>query len=109
MKVLGHLAKTAFRAFFRIIFTALLSAALAVVCGLLVSYEGTRQWPPNQLTVIVIAVVAVLAAYAGGLTVLLSEAVKALVYTAKEAEKETYTVGNLVERGVKAVEHTRAE
>lgn len=109
MKVLGHLVKTAFRAFFRLFFTALLSAAVAVACGLLVSYEATHQWPPHQLSVILIAIVAVLAAYAGGLTVLLAEAVKALVYTAKEAEKETYTVGNLVERGVKAVEHTKAE
>lgn len=109
MKVLAHLTKTAFRAFFRILFTALLSAALAVGCGLLVSYEGTRQWPPHQLSVIVIAIVALLAAYAGGLTVLMSEAVRALVYTVKEAEKETYTVGNLVERGVKTVEHTKAD
>lgn len=109
MKVLGHLVKTLFHAFFRILFTALLSAALAVACGLLVAYEGTRQWPPHQLTVIVIAIVAVLAAYAGGMTVLMSEAIKALVYTVKEAEKETYTVGNIVERGVKAVEHAKAE
>ncbi len=109
MKVLGHLAKTAFRAFFRILFTALLSAALAVACGLLIAYEGTHQWPPQRLTVIVIGIVALLAAYAGGLTVLVSEAVKALIYSVKEAEKETYTMGTIVERGVKAVEHSRSE
>jgi hypothetical protein len=105
MKVLGHLLKTLFRAFFRILFTAILSAALAVGVGLLIAYEASNQWPPRHLVDVLIAIVAVLFAYAASLTVLASEAVKALLYTAKEATKETYTAGNIIERGVKAAEH----
>lgn len=105
MKVLGHLLKTLFRAFFRIFFTAVLSAALAVGVGLLVAYEASHQWPPRHLVDVLIAIGAILFAYATALTVLVNEALKALLYTAKEAEKETYTVGNIVERGVKAAEH----
>ena len=105
MKVLGHLVKTLFRAFFRIFFTAILAAALAVGVGLLIAYEASNQWPPRHLVDVLVAIVAVLFAYAAALTVLVSEAVKALLYTTKEAEKETYTAGNLVERAVKAAEH----
>lgn len=104
MKVLGHLLKTLFRAFFRIFFTAILSAALAVGVGMLVAYQAGHQWPPSHLVDVVIGVVAVLFTYATALTVLVSEAVKALLFTAKDAVKETYTAGNLIERGVKAVE-----
>ena len=105
MKVLGHLFKTLFRAFFRIFFTAILAAALAVGVGLLVAYEASNQWPPRHLVDVLIAIVAILFAYAASLTVLVSEAVKALLFTAKEAEKETYTAGNMAERAVKAAEH----
>jgi ABC-type Fe3+-siderophore transport system permease subunit len=104
MKVLGHLAKTLIRAFFRIFFTAILAAALAVGIGLLIAYEASHQWPPQRLVDVLVAVAAILFAYAAALTVLVSEAVKALLYTTKEAEKETYTAGNLIERGVKAAE-----
>lgn len=104
MKVLGHLVKTLFRAFFRIFFTAILAAALAVGVGLLVAYEASHQWPPRHLADVVVAAVAILFAYAAALTVLVSEAVKALLYTTKEAEKETYTAGNIIERTVKAAE-----
>jgi hypothetical protein len=105
MKVLGHLLKTLFQAFFRIVFTAILSAALAVSVGLLVAYEASKQWPPQQSADVLIAIVAVLFTYAASLTVLVSEAVKALLYSSKEAVKETYTAGNIIERGVKAAEH----
>ncbi|MGH2516578.1 MAG: hypothetical protein ACRDHP_13060 [Ktedonobacterales bacterium] len=105
MKVLGHLAKTMFRAFFRILVTVILSAALAVGVGLLIAYEAGKQWPPQHLVDVLIAIVAIIFAYAASLTVLASEAVKALLFATKEAEKETYSVGNIVERGVKAAEH----
>ena len=105
MEVLAHLLKTLFRAFFRIVFTAILAAALAVGVGLLIAYKASNQWPPRHLVDVLIAIVAVLSAYAVSLTVLVSEAVKALLYTTKEAEKETYTAGNIIERGVKAAEH----
>ena len=105
MKVFGHLLTTLFQAFFRIVFTAILSAALAVSVGLLVAYEASKQWPPQQSVVVLIAIVAVLFTYAASLTVLVSEAVKALLFSSKEAVKETYTAGNLIERGVKAADH----
>ena len=108
MKVFGHLVKTLFRAFFRIFFTAILAAALAVGVGLLVAYEATQHWPPRHLVDGIIAVVAIVFTYAVALTVLVAEALKALLYATKEAEKQTYTVGNLVERGVKAAEHVEA-
>lgn len=85
--------------FFRISFTAILAAALAVGVGLLVAYEAAQQWPPRHLLDVIIAIVAAIFAYAIALTVLVSEALKALLYTTKETEKQTYTVGNLAERG----------
>ncbi|HLZ23391.1 MAG TPA: hypothetical protein VKQ30_14840 [Ktedonobacterales bacterium] len=105
MKVLGHLLKTLFRSFFRVLVTAILSATLAVGVGLLVAYQIGHAWPPRHAIDVIIAAVAVLFAYAASLTVLISESVKALLFTAKEAEKETYTAGNLAERAVKAAEH----
>ena len=109
MKVLGHLVKTLFRAFFRIFFTAILAAALAVGVSLLIAYEATQQWPPRHLVDVLIAIVAIIFTYAVALTVLVSEALKALLYTTQEAEKQTYTVGNIAERAVKAAEHVEAE
>ncbi|HLZ24165.1 MAG TPA: hypothetical protein VKQ30_18785 [Ktedonobacterales bacterium] len=43
MEVLGHLLKTLFRASVRIVFTAILFAALAVGVGLLVAYKASKQ------------------------------------------------------------------
>lgn len=108
MFTIGHIFKTIFRAFFRILFTALFCGLIAAGIGLLIAYEGnhqTWQWPPQQLTAIAVILVALLAAYAGGLTVLLGAAIKGLVDTARLAEKEAFTAGNLIEDGVKAVEH----
>ena len=104
MQVIGHILKSAFQAFFRILFTAIICGALAAGAGLLVVYEGLHQWPPHQFTTIAVIVVAALAAYAGGLTVLLVAAVKALISTAKTAEKEMFSAGNLIEEGVKIAE-----
>ena len=107
MRVLAHLLKTTLRAGIRIFFTAVLSATLALAVGLLVAYEIAHQWPPRHVADAIIAVVAILFAYATTLTVLVGEAVKALLFTVKEAEKETYTAGNIVERGIKAAEHLK--
>ena len=88
MRIMGHLIATGCRTFWRILFMAVLAAALAAGATLLLAYEGTRQWPPTQLTYMAAAAFAVLTAYAAGLTVLLSESVKALVDAAKVAEHE---------------------
>jgi hypothetical protein len=74
MEVLGHLLKALFRAFFRIVFTAILAAAVAVGVGLLVAYEASNQWPPRHPIDALIAIVAVLFAYAVSLTIPVSEA-----------------------------------
>lgn len=105
MKVIGHLVKTMFHAFFRVLVTAILSATLAVAVGLLVAYEATNQWPPRHLVDVLIGVVAMIFTYATVLTVLVSEALRTLLYTVKEAEKQTYTAGNIVERAIKAADH----
>jgi hypothetical protein len=88
MRIMGHLIATGCRTFWRILFMALFAAVLAASVALLVAYEGTRQWPPTQLTEVTAAAFAVLTAYAAGLTVLLSESVKALVDAAKVVEHE---------------------
>lgn len=67
---------------------AVFFAVLAAGAAMLVAYEGTRQWPPTQLSDVTAAAFAVLTAYAAGLTVLLSESVKALVDAAKVVEHE---------------------
>ena len=72
--MLAHLLKTLFRAFFRIFFTAILSAALAAGVGLLIAYEASNQWPPRHPIDVLIAIVAVLFAYAVSLTVPVSDA-----------------------------------
>jgi hypothetical protein len=88
MRIMGHLIATGCRTFWRILFMAVFAAVLAAGVALLVAYEGTRQWPPTQLTDVAAGAFAVLTAYAAGLTVLLSESVKALVDAAKVVERE---------------------
>ncbi|HEV7126550.1 MAG TPA: hypothetical protein VGN32_03800 [Ktedonobacterales bacterium] len=79
MKVLAFVLKTTDRLVARILLTALFCGVLALVVTLLVAYEGTRQWPPQQLTYVAMAIIAGFAAYAGGVSVLLSGAVHSLV------------------------------
>lgn len=89
MAVFAHIFKSLFRAFVRIFFTALFCAALAAGVVALVSYEATRQWPPHQLTIFAMVALAVLAGYAGGITVLLSEAVHGAIAAARTVEHDT--------------------
>ena len=109
MAVIGHLIGTAFRAFFRILFAFVLAAALGAGVTLLVSYTQTHAWPPTRLTEIAAIAIAVLAGYACAITVLMGEGVRALLKTVKFAEKEALSTGNLVEHGVKAVEHLQGD
>jgi hypothetical protein len=96
MSLIGHLAASLFRAFFRIVFTALFCAALAAGAVLLVSDVYLHQWPPTPLTLVTLAVLAVLAAYAGGLTVLVNEAVRGV----RTAEKDVGSAVEAVEKDV---------
>jgi hypothetical protein len=91
--------------FFRLVLTVIVCAALGAGVVLGLAYVWAHQWPPQQLTVIVAAAAAVLLAYAGGLTVLLTASAHALLDTARLAQKETFSTGNIVENGVKAASH----
>lgn len=85
MLLLRHLIGSFFRAFFRIVFTAIICGVLAGAVALGVAYTmGSHTWPPSTLTEIAAIAFAVLAAYAGGLTVLVQEAVRGV----KSAERE---------------------
>ncbi|HEY1389627.1 MAG TPA: hypothetical protein VGF38_13885 [Ktedonobacterales bacterium] len=84
MGVVGNLIKYFFRAFFRIVFLSLLSAIIGVGLALLISFLVTNTWPPTTLTIAATAVIAVLAAYAVGMTVLVGEAIAAV----RDAEQE---------------------
>lgn len=88
MGVLWHLIKTAFRAFFSILFAAIVGGALGAGLALLVSWVGTSVWPPSRLAVIAAIAVGLLAAYAGGLTILVREAVRGLLTAAGDVEKD---------------------
>ncbi len=74
-----------FRAFFRIVVTAIVAAAIGAAVVLFLAYSMAGQhWPPTLLTEITAVAVAVLAAYASGMTVLVQEAVRGV----KTAERD---------------------
>lgn len=102
MSLIGHLARMIFHTFFRLVFTVIVCAVLGAGAVLGLAYVWAHQWPPQQLTIIAAAVAGVLLAYAGGLTVLLTASAHALLDTARLAQKETFSAGNIVENGVKA-------
>jgi hypothetical protein len=79
MKVLAFLLKTTDRLVSRMLLSALLFGVLAAGVTLLVGAEGTRQWPPHQLTYVTMVVIAGFAAYAAGVSVLLRAALHSLV------------------------------
>ena len=85
MLLLRHLIGSFFRAFFRIVLTAIVCGVIAGAVALGLAYTmGSHTWPPSTLTEIAAIAFAVLAAYAGGLTVLVQEAVRGV----KSAERE---------------------
>ncbi len=56
LRIVGHLIATAFRVFWRLVFTALFGAALGAGAVLLITAVVTRhwQWPPSQLTLVLL-------------------------------------------------------
>ncbi len=103
--MIGHLFKSLFRAFFKVVLSLVICAAIGAAATLIVSYVALGQWPPARLSEIAAIAVAVLAGYAGAVTALMGEAVRGLLAAARVAEHEALSTGNLVEHGVKAVEH----
>jgi predicted lysophospholipase L1 biosynthesis ABC-type transport system permease subunit len=91
LSIIGHLIATAFRAFWRILITAVVTAAIGAGAVLAVIYRDTHhlQWPPrDQMTLVALVGVTALSAYAGGVTALMTEAVRALKEAAKVVEHE---------------------
>jgi hypothetical protein len=104
LHILGHLLVTLFRVFWRITFTALTSALVGVGGLLLVTAafaNNNLQWPPSPLTRVLMVGVGILFAYAGGMTVLMLEAVKGLKTAAHAVEQEAVAPIREVERELK--------
>ena len=85
MKVLAFLVRTTDRLVSRVLLSALFSGVVAAGVTLLVAAEGTRQWPPQQLTYVAVVIVAGFAAYGAAVSTLLRAALRALVQAAAEA------------------------
>ncbi len=79
MKMLTFLLKNTDRLVSRMLLNALLFGVLAAGVTLLVGAEGTRQWPPQQLSYITTAIIAGFAAYAAAVSILLGAALHGLV------------------------------
>lgn len=83
--IIGQLFGALFRAFFRIVITAIVAAIIGGALALFLAYALAGQhWPPTLLTEVAAIAVAVLAAYASGMTVLVQEAVRGV----KTAERD---------------------
>ena len=108
LSILGHLIGTAFGAFWRILSTTVVTAAIGAGAVLGLIYYETHQllWPPrDQLTLVALIGVTVLSAYAGGVTMLMTEAVRALKEAAKIAEHEVVAPIEAAERDLRGDKH----
>jgi len=85
MKMLTFLLKNTDRLVSRMLLNALLFGVLAAGVTLLVGAEGTRQWPPQQLSYIATAIIAGFAAYATAISILLGAALHGLVRASAQA------------------------
>jgi hypothetical protein len=103
MKLLAFLVKTTDRLVPRVILSALFGGLLTAGVALLVAYEGTLKWPPQQLTGVAAIALAAFAAYAAAVSVLLSAALHALVQAKDAAPSREQGVG--VVGGVDNREH----
>jgi hypothetical protein len=88
MRTAGHIIATLFRAIFRIFITAIFCGIIGAGVTLLVSFVKSGHWPPDSLTLIAAIAIGVLSLYAGGVTVLMNEAVHALQAAAKDVEHD---------------------
>lgn len=68
-----HLIPAAFHAVVHMVFLGVLFAIIAGGVVLGVAYATTPRWPPSSLTLVVAAVIAVLAGYTVGLTTLVRD------------------------------------
>jgi hypothetical protein len=103
LRIVGHLIATGFRAFFRVLATAVIFGAIGLGAVALVVNHFTHQWPwppshVNQVTTVALVGVAALAAYAGGATMLMAEAVRGLLGAARVVEHEAVAPIKAVEQ-----------
>jgi hypothetical protein len=87
MSLLFHLLGALFRAFFKVVFTALAFGVVAGGATLGVAYQQSHQWPPKTLTDAAAIAIAVLAAYAAGLTAVVNEAIKGVEHVEQDVAK----------------------
>lgn len=88
MRVTGHILATLFKAIGRIFFAAIFCGIIGAGIVFLVAFVKTGHWPPDTLTIIAAVAIGILALYAGGVTVLMQEAVRALQEVVKDVEGE---------------------
>lgn len=88
MRVTGHILATLFKAIGRIFFAAIFCGIIGAGVVFLVSFVKSGHWPPDTLTIVAAVAIGVLSLYAGGVTVLMREAVHALQEVIKDAEGE---------------------
>jgi hypothetical protein len=99
-----HLLRTIFKIFFQVVLATLICAAIGAVAVLVVSFVMVRQWPPSQLTIIALVAIAVLSGYAGGMTVLMSEAIREAIRGVRAVEQDIGHVVGAVEQDITRLE-----
>jgi hypothetical protein len=100
MTLILHLIKSFFGAFFKVTLTGLFLGAAAAGATLLVAYLNGHVWPPRTLTEVAAGAFGVLAAYAGGLTMLMREAVRAALAVERGVVKGIEQEAEGIEREV---------
>lgn len=104
MRTAGHIIATLFRAIFRIFLAAIFCGAIGAGVTLLVSFVRNGHWPPDTLTIVAAIAIGVLSLYAGGVTVLMNEAVHALQEAARDVEHDAGSAIKGAESVVKEIE-----
>ena len=104
MLVFRHLLGTVVKIFFRVVLATLICAAIGAAAVLVVSFVESRQWPPQSLTLDVLVAIAVLSGYAGGMTVLMSEAVREAIRGVRAVEQDVGNVVSTVEKDISGFE-----
>jgi hypothetical protein len=84
MFAIRHLISEAFHAVVHMVFLGILFAVIAGGVVLGVAYAHSPHWPPSSLTLVVTAVIAVLAGYTVGLTTL----VRDVLHGVKDLEQD---------------------
>jgi cytochrome c oxidase assembly factor CtaG len=88
MRVTGHILATLFKAIGRIFLAAIFCGIIGAGVVFLVSFVKSGHWPPDTLTIIAAVAIGVLSLYAGGVTVLMREAVRALQEAVRDVEHD---------------------